>query len=115
MTPALITLFGALGTVGGLLAVLLPVMARQGSALRREIDAQGASLRREIDHLHTDVTADVAGIRTDLGELRRDLHALSDRVARIEGALTGPWRPTNGTPVPDPRPAPALQPAPRDT
>ena len=36
----------------------------------------------------------------ELGELRRDLHALAERVARIEGALTGPWRPTNGTPVP---------------
>ena len=32
--------------------------------------------------------------------MRRDLHALAERVvARIEGALlTGPWRPTNGSP-----------------
>ncbi len=32
----------------------------------------------------------------ELGELRRALHALAERVARIEGALgalTGPWRP----------------------
>ena len=27
------------------------------------------------------------------------LHALAERVARIEGALTGPWRPTNGSPA----------------
>ena len=36
----------------------------------------------------------------ELGELRRDLHAIAERVARIEGALTGPWRPTNGAPAP---------------
>ena len=36
----------------------------------------------------------------ELGELRRDLHALAERVARIEGALTGPWRPANGSPAP---------------
>ena len=52
------------------------------------MEAQGASLRREIDTL-----------RGDVAEVRRDLHALSDRVARIEGALTVPWRPTNGSPA----------------
>ena len=29
----------------------------------------------------------------ELGELRRDLHAPVERVARIEGAVTGPWAP----------------------
>ena len=37
-------------------------------------------------------------IRADVAELRRDLHALAERVARIEGAMSGPWRPANGTP-----------------
>ena len=101
MTPVLLTLFGALTTVGALLAVLLPVMARQGAALRREIDAQGTALRREIDTLRTDVTTDVAAVRVDVAEVRRDLHALAERVARIEGTLSGPWRPpANGTPAP---------------
>ena len=32
------------------------------------------------------------GTRAELWRrLRRDLHALAERVARIEGALTGPW------------------------
>ena len=52
------------------------------------MEAQGAAMRREIDTL-----------RADVAEVRRDLHTLSDRVARIEGALTGPWRPTNGSPA----------------
>ena len=58
----------------------------QGASLRRAIKGQGKSLNCEIDTL-----------RADVPEVRRDLHVLSDRVARIEGALTGPWRPpTNG-------------------
>ena len=40
--------------------------------------AIGASLRRELDK-----------VRADVGEVRRDVHDVSDRVARIEGALTG--------------------------
>lgn len=59
----------------GLLAVLVPLLL-----------ALAVGIRRELDH----VRADVAGLRADVGEVRRDLHALSDRVARIEGALTGP-------------------------
>ena len=37
-------------------------------------------------------------VEPDVGEVRRDLHVLSDRVVRIEGALTDPWRPANGSP-----------------
>ena len=85
MTDGVTVLFGAVGAVAAILAVLVPVIRAQGAALRREIEGQGASLRREIDTL-----------RADVGEARRDLHILSDRVARIEGALSGPWRPNGG-------------------
>ena len=45
----------------------------------------------------TELRADVADVRRDVAEVRRDLDDLGERVARIEGALTGPWRaPTNG-------------------
>ena len=67
MSNAAVTLFGALGAVAAMLAVLLPVILTQGASLRRELDA----------------------VRADVGEVRRDLHDVSDRVARIEGALTG--------------------------
>ncbi len=81
-------------------AVLVPLIRAQGAGLRREIEGQGASLRREIDTL-----------RTDVGEVRRVLHVLSDRVARIEGALSGPWRPpSNGTPTPVPNPQSKTEP-----
>ena len=39
----------------------------------------------------------------ELGELRRDLHALAERVARVDGALTGPWISTNGSPAAAPK------------
>lgn len=90
MTDGVTVLFGALGAVAAILAVLVPVIRVQGAGLRREIEGQGAGLRREMDTL-----------RADVGEVRRDLHILSDRVARIEGALSGPWRPpANGTSAP---------------
>lgn len=64
----------------GMLAVLVPLLL-----------ALAAGIRRELDH-----------VRADMAEVRRDMHALAERVARIEGALTGPWRPpTNGPPTPE--------------
>ncbi len=89
MSASLTTLFGAVGTVTAVLAVLLPVIL-----------AQGKSLRRELDHVRADLRADVARLDGRLDRMAADLHALSDRVARIEGALTGPWRPANGAPAP---------------
>ncbi len=74
----------------GLLAVLVPLLLALAAGIRRELDQ----------------------VRADVAEVRRDLHALSDRVARIEGALTGPWRPPNGGPAPPASAAPASEPAP---
>lgn len=64
MSPDTIAIIG----VGvALLAVLVPLLLR---------------MDRRIDRLDD-----------NLGELRRDLQALAERVARIEGVLTGPYRP----------------------
>ena len=41
--------------------------------------------------------------RAELAEVRRDLRDLGERVARIEGTLSGPWRPTNGSPAAVPK------------
>lgn len=66
------------GAAVGLLGVLVPLLL----SIRSEV----AEVRRD---LHAEATA-----------IRGDLHALGERVARIEGAMTGPWRPANGTPAP---------------
>ncbi len=69
MSPEAVAIVG----VGvALLAVLVPLLL---------------SIGRRIDR-----------IEDRLRELARDLRALAERVARIEGAVCGPWRP----PEPDP-------------
>ena len=98
MTGGVAVLFGALGVVAAMLVVLVPVIRAQGAALRREIEGQGTSLRREIEGQGESLRREIDTLRVDVGEVRRDLHVLSDRVARIEGMLAGPWRPpANGT------------------
>ena len=61
MSAGLVTLFGAVGAVAAILAVLVPVILTQGKSLRREIDGQGADLRHRIDaqgaELHREIDA----------------------------------------------------------
>ena len=70
MSPEAVAIIGVGVT---LLAVLVPLQLSMG---------------RRIDR-----------IEDRLGELARDLRGLAERVARIEGAVCGPWRP------PEPGPA----------
>ena len=97
MMDGVTVLFGAVGAVAATLAVLVPVILGQGAALRRAIKGQGKSMHRPIEGRGESLSRGIDSLRADVAEVRRDLHVLSDRVARIEGALTGPWRPpTNG-------------------
>lgn len=111
-----------------LLAVLVPLLLAHGrrfdridaridalaaavEAVRTELHAEIVSVRdelhAEIVSVRTDQGANAASVRAELAEVRRDVHALSERVARIEGALTGPWRPPNGAPAASPSASPA--------
>ena len=76
-----------IGAAVGMLAVLVPLLLTLAGGIRRELDA----------------------LRGDVHDLRTRVDALSDRVARIEGALTGPWRPqpANGNPAIAPPVAPS--------
>ena len=107
MSTELTTLFGAIGVVAALLAVILPAIRGQGANLRREIAAQsreiealGTSLRNEIATQGESLRREIDTLRGDVAELRRDVHDLSDRVSRIEGMLNVPGRATNGAPEP---------------
>ena len=55
------------GVGGALMAVLVPLLLAQGRRLDR--------------------------VETRIERIEDTLHGLAERVARIEGALTGPWRP----------------------
>ena len=84
-----------IGVGVALLAVLVPMLRGQ----ERRIDRLAADVGGRLDRTDARIDAVAAGVgalRGEVAELRRDLHAVAERVARIEGALTGPWRPTNG-------------------
>ena len=61
-----------------LLAVLCPWLLALAGGIRRELD----HVRGDVSPVRTELGAELAEVRRDLGE----------RVARTEGALTGPWR-----------------------
>jgi hypothetical protein len=80
MSPEAVAIVG----VGvALLAVLVPLLL---------------SIGRRIDRLEDRLNGRINRLEARIEELARDLRALAERVARIEGAVCGPWRP----PEPDP-------------
>ena len=98
------TLLAAVG-VAAMLGVLLPVISAHGAGMRWELDAVREDLETPRPELRTEVAELRREGRADIAKLCSDLHALTERVARIEGVLSGPWRsPTNGTPAPSPPP-----------
>ena len=87
-------------------AVLVPLLLAHGRRFDR-IDARIDTLAAAVEAVRTELHAEIVSVRAELAEVRRDVHALSERVARIEGALTGPWRPPNGAPAASPSASPA--------
>ena len=82
-----------------MLGVLVPLLIALHGRTERRIDAVSADLAA----IRTELRDDMAEVRHDVAEVRRDLRDQGERVARIEAALTGPWRPpANGPPAPAP-------------
>ena len=77
-----------IGVGVALLAVLMPLLL----ALGRRMDRFEARTHTRAETLSADISGVGQEVRADLAELRPDLHVLSDRMARIEGVLTGPSR-----------------------
>ena len=88
-TEAIAIIASAVGLLGVLVSLMLYLHGRLAAdlkATRTELHGDVAEVRRD---LHAEATA-----------IRVDLHALAERVARIEGVLTGPWRPpANASPA----------------
>ena len=72
MTPEILAV---VGTGVAVLAVLVPLIL----TLHNRTAADIAELRREL--------------KGDIDSLRRDVRDQGERLARIEGAVLGPWRP----------------------
>ena len=66
--------------------------SRRWSTEATAIVAVGVSLLVALAALLAPLRSDVGSLRSEVAEVRRDLHSLSERVARIEGALAGPYR-----------------------
>ena len=68
-----------------------------GTAARRLCTKKGGlqsrRLEQRIEAVAEALTATRTELRADVAEVRRDLHALAERVARVEGALTKPLAP----------------------
>ena len=62
----------------------------------------GVALLTVLVPLLVSIRGDVRDLRAETAAIRRALHALAERVARIEGAMAGSWRHANGTPAPEP-------------
>ena len=90
----------SLGALATVLAVLLTVTLAQGASIRADVDNLRMEVRADVDSLRMEVRADVAALREDVANIRDDLHTLSERVARIEGALAGPHRLVAPVPAP---------------
>ena len=80
MSPEAVAIIGVGVT---LLAVMVPLQLSMG---------------RRIDRVEDRLNERMGRLEARIEELARNLSALAERVARIEGAVCGPWRP----PEPDP-------------
>ena len=81
------------------LAVLVPLMLYLHGRLAGDL----AEVRRDLHALAERVARVEAGIGAlDARTARLEAATLAygDRVARMEGAMNGPWRPANGAPAP---------------
>ena len=61
--------------------------------MQNGLDKLRVEMQNGMDALRSEMHAQSDALRGDVAEVRRDLHALGERVARIEGTLAGPWRP----------------------
>ena len=63
------------------------ILSNDIRSLRADVRADIAELRGDLDALRADVRADVAELRADLAALRTHVHAMDNRLVRIETLL----------------------------
>ncbi len=89
---------GEVAGVRGEVAGVRGEVAGVRSELRGDMAELRTELRGDMAELRTELRGDLAEVRGDLAALSRDVASQGERLARIEGAVLGPWRP----PEPDP-------------
>ena len=87
--------------IAGVGVTLLAVMVPLQLSVARRIDRVEDRLNERMDRMDgrmDRMDGRMERLEARIEELARDLRAMAERVARIEGAVCGPWRP----PEPDP-------------
>jgi len=82
MTPELIGILAVGATVIGLMLTFRREARADNLALR-------AAFRADMQTFREEVHADFAQVRGYLGDLRKDVQALTERVSRVEGVIEG--------------------------
>ena len=102
MNPEAVAIVGVGVT---LLAVMVPLqlsIARRIDRLEDRLNERMDRMDGRMDRMNGRMDRRIDGrmerLEARIEELVRDLRAMAERVARIEGAVCGPWRP----PEPDP-------------
>ena len=89
MTPELIGILAVGATVIGIGATMIGLLL----TFRRDTRADMATFRTEMcadmQAFRKEVQANFAQVRGELADLRKDLHALTERVSRLEGVIEG--------------------------
>ena len=98
MNPEAVAIVGVGVT---LLAVMVPLQLSVARRIDRVEDRLNERMDRmdgRMDRMDRRIDGRMERLEARIEELARDLRAMAERVARIEGAVCGPWRP----PEPDP-------------
>ena len=80
-------------------ALLVAAVITSNMAVLAVVVALHVRLAADVAELRREVRGDVAEVRGDLAALRRDVASQGERLARIEGAVLGPWRPAEPDPA----------------
>ena len=87
--------------VTDLRADLKAAVAEARAGARADLTAAVSDLRADLTDLRHELTSRMDALTSRVDALTVRMDSVAERVARIEGALTGPWRPpANGNPAP---------------
>ena len=85
--------------IAGVGVTLLAVMVPLQLSIARRIDRVEDRLNERMNRMDRRMDGRMERLEARIEELARDLRAMAERVARIEGAVCGPWRPPETGPA----------------
>ena len=93
MTPELIGILAVGATLIGVAATMIGLLLTFRRDARAEMATFRAEMRADMQDFRKEVRANFAQVRGELADLRKDLHALTERVSRLEGVIEGLFGP----------------------